>query len=85
MKKTNITNDNFGWVSILNFLMPIPLILLIFTLCETHQFKYKVKTNDGSIIFCDSIQLLDSATIIYTNTNGAKQKFIGDFEIDTIK
>lgn len=75
----------FPWLSILNFILPIPIIILVFSLSKPHQYKYRIENQDGDIIHVDSFKLIDSTNIIYMNTNGSQQRFSGKFKIDSLQ
>ena len=72
------------WLTYLNFFLPIPLILLVFSLTNNHEYKFKI-TNDEKVFMVDSFTLIDSTKLIYFNTNGTTNTIEGKIKIDTIK
>lgn len=81
-KRTKILNCD--WLSYLNFIMPIPLILLIFSLSTNHKYRYRI-TNNNQVHMVDSFRMIDSTKLIYFNTNGTSNTIEGKIKIDTIK
>jgi hypothetical protein len=76
---------NIDWVGMINLLLPLPLIIFVFTLMMNPKHKYKVTTERNEIFYLDSFVVIDSTNSIYFNTNGTSNSIKGKITIDTIK
>lgn len=83
MKNKKLFNHN--WFGLINLFIPIPLIILVFTLMSNSKYRYRVTNDRNEIFLLDSFVVLDSTNLIYFNTNGTSNSIKGKITIDTLK